>query len=102
MATIGAAVSRGGLRRQQDHALGREARGDGLPGRQALGRADPEPGPGSQREHDFILAPQVFDDLDLADPGRQRMFAWVWMGVTVAVVFVGLQRLKRARRPRPD
>ena len=28
---------------------------------------------------------------------RQRMFAWVWMGATVAVIFVGLQRLKRAR-----
>ena len=41
-------------------------------------------------------------DVVHADPGRQRMFAWVWMGVTVAVVFVGLQRLKRARRPRPD
>jgi hypothetical protein len=28
---------------------------------------------------------------------RQRMFAWVWMGATVLVVFVGLQRIKRAR-----
>ena len=28
---------------------------------------------------------------------RQRMFAWVWMGATVVVVFVGLQRIKRAR-----
>ena len=28
----------------------------------------------------------------------QRIFAWAWMGVTVAVVLVGLQRIKRARR----
>jgi hypothetical protein len=28
----------------------------------------------------------------------QRWFAWAWMAVTVAVVIVGLQRLKRARR----
>jgi uncharacterized membrane protein YdjX (TVP38/TMEM64 family) len=27
----------------------------------------------------------------------QRMYAWTWMGVTVAVVVIGLQRLKRAR-----
>jgi len=32
-----------------------------------------------------------------APAARQRMFAWVWMGATVAVVFVGLQRIKRAR-----
>ncbi len=30
----------------------------------------------------------------------QRMFAWVWMGATVAAVLVGLQRIKRARRSR--
>ena len=28
----------------------------------------------------------------------QRWFGWVWMAVTVAVVIVGLQRIKRARR----
>jgi hypothetical protein len=28
----------------------------------------------------------------------QRWFAWGWMAVTAAVVLVGLQRLKRARR----
>ena len=27
----------------------------------------------------------------------QRYFAWGWMAATIAVVFVGLQRLKRAR-----
>lgn len=31
---------------------------------------------------------------------QQQLFAWVWMVVTVAVVFVGLQRIKRARRAR--
>lgn len=29
---------------------------------------------------------------------QQRMFAWGWMGATVAVVLIGLQRIKRARR----
>jgi hypothetical protein len=29
---------------------------------------------------------------------EQRTFAWGWMGVTVGVVLVGLQRIKRARR----
>lgn len=40
--------------------------------------------------------------LDVAHtPARQqRLFAWTWMGLTVAVVFVGLRRIKRARRPR--
>ena len=37
-------------------------------------------------------------DVAHAAPARQRMFAWVWMGATVAVVAVGLQRIKRARR----
>jgi hypothetical protein len=27
----------------------------------------------------------------------QRVYAWTWMGATVAVVVIGLQRLKRAR-----
>ncbi len=27
----------------------------------------------------------------------QRLFAWVWMGLTVVVVLIGVQRLKRAR-----
>jgi hypothetical protein len=27
----------------------------------------------------------------------QRYFAWGWMAATIVVVFVGLQRLKRAR-----
>ena len=28
----------------------------------------------------------------------QRIYAWGWMAATVAVVFIGLQRVKRARR----
>ena len=39
-------------------------------------------------------------DLQHAAPIRQHLFAWVWMGATVLVVFVGLQRIKRARRGR--
>ena len=36
-----------------------------------------------------------------ARPERvQRMYAWGWMGLTVVVVFGGLQRVKRARRAR--
>jgi hypothetical protein len=33
-----------------------------------------------------------------ATPDRQRMYAWAWMGLTVLVIVVGLQRIKRARR----
>ena len=32
---------------------------------------------------------------------KQRYFAWAWMAVTVAVVFAGLHRLRRARRGLP-
>jgi hypothetical protein len=32
-----------------------------------------------------------------APTSRQRLFAWIWMGATVFVVFVGLQRIKRTR-----
>lgn len=30
-------------------------------------------------------------------PERQRYFAWTWIGVTVIVIFAGLQRIRRAR-----
>lgn len=36
-------------------------------------------------------------DIAHAPSARQRIFAWVWMGATVVVIFVGLQRIKRAR-----
>ena len=36
-----------------------------------------------------------------ARPERvQRLYGWGWMALTVAVVFAGLQRIKRARRAR--
>jgi hypothetical protein len=49
-----------------------------------------------------VVAIALYYSLDLPhSPAReQRMFAWVWMGVTVLVVLVGLQRIKRARRAR--
>jgi hypothetical protein len=28
----------------------------------------------------------------------QRWYAWIWMSATIAVVFVGLHRVRRARR----
>jgi hypothetical protein len=33
-----------------------------------------------------------------APENQQRLFAWMWMALTVAVVVLGLQRIKRARR----
>lgn len=36
-------------------------------------------------------------DVANAAPRAQRMYAWVWMGLTVFVVLAGLQRIKRAR-----
>jgi hypothetical protein len=47
-----------------------------------------------------VIAIALYYGLDLpgAPPRTQRAFAWGWMTVTVAVVLVGLQRLKRARR----
>ena len=35
-----------------------------------------------------------------AAASTQRRFGWIWMGVTVAIVIGGLQRIKRARRGR--
>jgi uncharacterized membrane protein len=47
-----------------------------------------------------VIAIALYYGLDLATaPSRtQRVFAWGWMFVTVAVVLIGVQRLKRARR----
>jgi hypothetical protein len=49
-----------------------------------------------------IVAIALYYALDLPHTAArtQRIFAWLWMGVTVAVVVVGLQRLKRVRRSR--
>ena len=50
--------------------------------------------------HVIAIALYYAIDLPYASPREQRVFAWTWMAVTIAVVFVGLQRLKRARRAR--
>lgn len=36
-------------------------------------------------------------DIAGAAPRMQRLYAWVWMGLTVLVVLAGLQRITRAR-----
>jgi hypothetical protein len=47
-----------------------------------------------------VVAITIYYAADIARTSarQQRLFAWVWMGATVLVVFVGLQRIKRARR----
>jgi hypothetical protein len=47
-----------------------------------------------------ILAIALYYALDVSQwpAGQQRFFAWAWMAVTVVVVVIGLQRIKRARR----
>ena len=47
-----------------------------------------------------VVAIAIYYGADVAHTTarEQRLFAWVWMGATVLVVFVGLQRIKRARR----
>lgn len=47
-----------------------------------------------------VVAIALYYALDVQDASvrTQRFFAWGWMGVTVLVVLVGTQRLKRARR----
>ena len=45
------------------------------------------------------VAIALFYALDMrhAAPVRQRYFAWIWMAATVAAIFVGLRRIRRAR-----
>lgn len=50
--------------------------------------------------HTIAIALYYVLDLPGAPARTQRIFAWVWMGLTVAVVLVGVQRLKRSRRAR--
>lgn len=47
-----------------------------------------------------VVAISLYYGLHVAQAATstQRRFGWVWMGATVAVVIVGLQRIKRARR----
>jgi hypothetical protein len=49
--------------------------------------------------HVIAIAVYYGFDVQSAPTRTQRAFAWGWMFVTVAVVLVGLRRLKRARRP---
>jgi hypothetical protein len=63
--------------------------------------------PARKRFREFIVgiavlhavAIALFYALDMrhAAPARQRYFAWIWMVATVAAIFVGLQRIRRAR-----
>jgi hypothetical protein len=48
--------------------------------------------------HVVAIAAYYLFDLSLRPERVQRVFAWSWMGVTIGVILVGLQRLKRARR----
>jgi hypothetical protein len=66
--------------------------------------------PARKRFREFLIAIVVLHVAALAlyyalaierrPTSLQRMFAWIWMGATVLLVFVGLQRIKRARRQR--
>ena len=50
--------------------------------------------------HVVAIALYYAMDVPHATVRMQRLFAWSWMAVTVAVMFAGLQRIKRARRAR--
>jgi len=77
---------------------------------QTPAQTKPAPSPARRALRDFafavvalhVVAIAVYYALRIAArPERvQRMYGWGWMGLTVVVVLAGLQRLKRARRPR--
>ena len=48
--------------------------------------------------HGTAIALYYALDIRGAPLTRQRMFGWVWMGATVALIVLALQRIKRARR----
>jgi hypothetical protein len=48
--------------------------------------------------HVVALALYYALQIEQSPEPRQQAFAWTWMAVTVLVVVIGLQRLKRARR----
>jgi len=50
--------------------------------------------------HVVAIALYYLMDIPNATTARQRLFAWMWMGATVLVIFAGLQRIKRARSRR--
>lgn len=47
--------------------------------------------------HIVAIAIYYAADVAHASAGRQRIFAWAWMGLTIAVIFVGLRRMRRRR-----
>jgi hypothetical protein len=47
--------------------------------------------------HVTAIAGYYVLDVARAATRFQRVYAWTWMGATVAVVLIGLQRVKRAR-----
>lgn len=48
--------------------------------------------------HAVAIAGYYALEIRRAPVSQQRIYAWTWMALTVAVVVVGLQRIKRARR----
>ena len=48
--------------------------------------------------HVAAIALYYILDIPHSPTGRQRVFGWMWIGFTAALVFGGLQRIKRARR----
>lgn len=48
--------------------------------------------------HAIAIAAYYLFDVPQAPLRQQRIYGWAWMALTVAVVVVGLQRIKRARR----
>ena len=48
--------------------------------------------------HTAAMALYYAMDIAHAAARAQRVFAWTWMGLTIAVVILGLQRIKRTRR----
>ncbi len=67
----------------------------------------PQPSLARKRFRQFLLSVAIVHvvaiagyytlDVERAPARFQRLYAWSWMGATVAVVVLGLQRLKRAR-----
>lgn len=51
--------------------------------------------------HTLAIALYYATDIPHAPATAQRVFAWVWMGLTVTMIVAGLQRIKRARRAAP-
>jgi hypothetical protein len=48
--------------------------------------------------HTVAIAVYYAIDVAHAATRVQRVFAWIWMGLTVATIILGLQRIKRTRR----